>query len=186
MAAITAIMGVGSSLYQGYQQSQAYGQQAAAAKQQGLFAASIDTQNAAAAENSAVSTEQAGDLNAAKLQTGAKLTMGQQTASYGAQGVQVGTGSAASVAKSTMDMSTQDANTIRLNAWQQAFGIKTQATNDLMQGTFSQMKGDAQAQAYGMAANTSLITGGLNAANQLASYKYNQLITSSGRYNFPR
>ena len=174
-------MAVGSALYQGYQQSQAQAAQGAATQAQGAYEASIYGRNAVAATASASSALSAGDVNASHLQTGAGLTIGAERASFGAQGVVVGQGSSGTVQASTMSASGIDAQQIRQNAIYQAFGIKTQAENDLMQGQFATMKGGAAGQASSMASRTSLITGGLNAANQYLGYQYRNSLLTSGR-----
>lgn len=170
MAAAAAILGVASTLYSAKQQSDASQSAADASSTQGAYGYRVGMQNAAAAEASAQSAVDNGNLNANRLQTQTRGTVGSQRASYAGQGVDVTYGSAADVNNDTLAQSGIDANTIRSNAWQQALGLKTQAANDRQTAAFSLTSGANESGALRSQANTTLITGGLRATGDYMNY----------------
>ena len=111
--------------------SSAVGAYYAAANQRTLLdtQASIEEINARLAENAAQSTIEAGGRQeqASRLQT-AKLKSSQRAA-LAANGVDIGTGSAAEAVASTDVLGEIDADTIHANAIRSAWGYRTQATS---------------------------------------------------------
>jgi hypothetical protein len=86
---------------------------------------------------------------------------GSQKAALAAQGIDVGSGSAAEIQKETMIMGAEDAMKIRNNAYQEAFGYKVQAINTRSQGNFDSMTA-------GFKSRQTLLSGGMQAAGEFA------------------
>ena len=84
-------------------------------------------------------------------------TVGSQRTGFAANGVVVGEGSAARVEQSTMNIARQDAQQLRLNAFNQAMGLANQG-NELLRQSKADMK-TAKLNALG-----SLLTSGSQAA----------------------
>lgn len=88
--------------------------------------------------------------------------IGEQRVALAQQGIDINTGSAGDIQSETDAISHQDAETIKNNAWREAWGFKTQAAEDRGRGKMALATGRATA------FNT-MLTGGLNAASQFAS-----------------
>lgn len=130
-----------------------------------------DYQRLVAGENARLAEIKAGDAmergdraaNKADLQT--SRLIGAQRASYGAQGVDVNTGSAAKVQSDSATLGALDSLTIKNNAWREAWGYKVQADNDAFAGKFTGMSLDYQG-------NNTLLTGGMNALTDFTKAGY--------------
>ena len=94
----------------------------------------VEVQKADAATQAGVSAE---------MQQRAKVRqiIGTQTASEGASGAMVNSGSFGDVTADTALSGALDAQTIRLNAARQVWGINAQATSDQMQGQMARASG---------------------------------------------
>jgi hypothetical protein len=130
--------------------------QSSAAKTQGEFARQQADENARLAELQAKETEEAGEKEASQQRAKVRALVGKQKASFAAQGIDIGSGTAADVFGETEEFGEQDAATIRKNAYRQAFGFRQQGQNMRNQGQFDYMAGRAEAK------NT-LLTGGISA-----------------------
>lgn len=112
----------------------------------------------------------AGDVAADSAVSRGNVIAGKQLASYGAQGVDVHSGSAAAETSQTTQMASIDAITAHNNAWRQAWGIAQQTLNITGQGTMTALADQANG-------NNSLINGGMSAAGDFAKggayYKQN-------------
>lgn len=138
-----------SSLASAYTQSQA-------AKTQGEFQKQQAEQNARLAEMQAKETEAAGEKQAAQHRAKVKALVGSQKAALAAQGIDIGAGTALDLIGQTTEAGEDDAATIRMNAYKQAFGIRQEAQMGVNQGQFDYLSGRNEAR------NT-LLTGGLQA-----------------------
>lgn len=103
--------------------------------------------------------EQAGDvINQGDFAADLTNEQGRQTAAsqrtgFAGNGVVVGEGSAGRVEQSTLDMSRQDADQLRRNAFNQAMGLVTQGNEEMRQAKANQRT--SRLNAFG-----SLLTGG--------------------------
>jgi hypothetical protein len=82
--------------------------------------------------------------------------VGAQRAALAAQGINVDSGTAATLQDQTVEQARKDSETIRSNAWREAWGFRVQANNARGAGEFAQMGANNAAQ------NT-LVTGGIQA-----------------------
>lgn len=138
---------------------------------QGEFQKNAAYTNASYSDMQAEDAVYRGQKNAENYMKKVNQIQGKQTASLAAQGVDVASGSAAKVQESTHNMGALDASTIRVNAYKEAFGYKTQAINQRLQGDLT---GISSAQA----ANNTLITGGLSIAEKYAKWNSPSSTTS--------
>lgn len=158
MAASSASQGI-SSIGNAYSQSQAI-------RAQSRHQRDMLETNQRIAEMQADDAIKRGDKEAAKIGQQVKQTVGSQRAALAAQGIDVDVGSAADIQESTRALGVQDMQTVRMNAWKEAWGLKVEALS--LQGQASMVKaaGDFEAK------NT-LLTGGMRALNfGVQSYAY--------------
>jgi hypothetical protein len=120
------------------------------------FRSALDQQNAAIATANARVATQGGDYEAEASRLRYGELEGRQRAAMAANGVDVGSGSAAAVQRSTETMSALDAAMIHYNASRQAYGDQIQAAS---------LK--AQAGADAMAGMGAVAGGTLSAANSI-------------------
>lgn len=112
----------------------------------------------------AVDAERRGEITARQVESKGRQTIGAQRAALAAQGVDVGTGSAADVQAETAFITSTDASTVRANSWREAWGLRTQASDTEFQGKMKEQEGKNQAGA-------TFLTGGLRAsAGVLGAY----------------
>ena len=155
MGATAGIASAASSLAQG-------SAAARAAESQGDFSRRQADENARLQELQADEIEKQGQQEASLFRRKARGLIGKQRAALAAQGIDVGTGTAADIQAETAEIAEQDASQIRINAIRQAFGVRTAAINTRSQGEFDQIAGRA-------AARNALITGGLGAVTSATS-----------------
>jgi len=141
----------GISLYQGYVQSEAI-------KSEAKFSAQLARQNAELAEAKAADAVVRGDKQASNLQLEVSQLLGTQRSGYAAQGVIVDSGSAAEVSDASRRSLQEDVNTIKSNAWKEAWGFKMDAQN-------IGFEAELNTRAAKNKARNTLITSGLQAAN---------------------
>lgn len=172
-SAAMAVMAM-SSISNAYAQSNA-------AKSQGEFQKQQAEQNARLAEMQAKETEAAGEKQADQHRAKVRALIGSQKAGLAAQGIDIGAGSAVELFGQTAEAGEDDAATIRLNAYRQAYGIRQQGMNTKNQGQFDYLSGRAEAR------NT-LLTGGMQAASYgLEAYgKYNEYKKSQSKPTAPK
>lgn len=109
-----------------------------------------------------------GESDAQKVGLEGRRVLGEQRAGLAGQGVDVGVGSAADIQMETLTLSARDMKTVRLNAMQEARGIRAQASTTRAQGRMGARTATNQA------AGT-LLTGGAQAiamaAQGMAGYR---------------
>lgn len=149
------IMGLGTGL-------NAYAQ-GSAASAQGAYQQQQHEANARLADLNAADSIRRGETVASDYSKKASQVLGAQKTAYAGQGVDVNSGSAAAVQSETMDVAERDVETIKSNAWREAWGFKTQAATSRAQGAFARQAGD-------FTMGTSLLTGGLQAAGGFAKF----------------
>lgn len=121
--------------------------------------------NAQMADMQAADAIRRGDKEASQVKARGKKMIGSQRAALAAQGIDVNSGSAADIQEETDVFSTEDAMTVRSNAWREAFGFRAQAMEARNSGAFAELA------ANNKASNT-LLTGGMKAAGHLAQAGY--------------
>ena len=140
--------------------SAAYGQSRALGAQ-----SRIARLNASQSELQAQDAIRRGELASHAQLRGTRAMIGAQRASLAAQGVDVSAGSAAELQRQAADYGAQDASMLRMNAFREAMGFRSQAYNQIAQG-----------RAYRQMARSTLVTGGIGVARDVAQgiYEYKQ------------
>jgi len=157
MAALSSVALAGLSLAGAYQESVALSKQAASEK----LAAEMDAE---VLRVNADLKEQAGQEEYNAFKKRAKKMLGDQMVAQAASGVDIGYGTAKDVrAETELEMSL-DADRIRNNATLEAFGLRSKASQVIMQGNMS-------AQAYKNKASATMLGGYLNAGAYLGQIK---------------
>lgn len=126
----------------------------------------IDDINASTAEQSARSALQAGQREVQRSQIATANLKGTQQATFAANGVDLGEGSAARVLTDTDVMGAIDKNTIAANAVRAAWGYRTQGVSSRIDGVMNRSAADAMNPALSGA------TSMLGSAGQVASNWY--------------
>jgi hypothetical protein len=119
--------------------------------------------NAATLRRQAQDAIKRGDEGAGRVRRDASMIKGEQRAAYAGQGVDVGSGTAAAIQTETDVVGELDAQTIKNNAWREAWGLQGQADEVQRQGRMAQKASKNRAK-------NSLITGGLNVVSTAAQY----------------
>lgn len=101
----------------------------------------IANRNADLLEQQADSVLAAGEEEAKNARRRTKLLIGEQRASAAAQGLDVNTGVAADLQDQAAAWGANDEQTIRRNAWRDAWGIRTQAGNQRTEGRYARRAG---------------------------------------------
>lgn len=153
-------MGVQSvnSISSAYTQSQAMRAQGDYQKQQSETNARLATIQSADAMKR-------GDLEANAVKRKAAQIEGSQRASAAAQGVDINSGSALDIQAETETNSAIDIQTVKNNAWREAWGYKVQALNSRSEGNMASLTANNEA-------NSTLLTGGMNALTYAAQAGY--------------
>lgn len=158
---VMSAIGVGTQAY-------AANKEAKAANAAAEYNASIQERNAEIANIQANDAIARGDIAEKQYRLGVSKMVGEQRASMGASGVVVDTGSALDVNLDTVEQGELDALTIRHNASLEAWALKNQAAESI--GNASLFR--ATKRSPGMAATSTLLTGGGQIAGQAANYGY--------------
>lgn len=130
--------------------------QAQALNEQARYRGMILDANRRLAQSQTKDLFRAGEYEVSQIQMLRDRTLGSQRASLASQGVDMTSGSAASLLLETQMMSERDIQTARNNAWQRAWGVQVEAEMQGLQGQMMQAASRAQADA-------TLLTGGLQA-----------------------
>ncbi len=121
--------------------------------------------NARLAELNADDAVRRGDKEAEAHKRRVKQLVGAQRAALAAQGIEIDADSALDVQEDTKLQGELDVQTIKNNAWREAWGYKVQANNYTSQGKFAQLAGKAEA-------TSSILTGGAKALQAGLKVKY--------------
>lgn len=162
-----ASIGIALSAYQTVSGFQSAQRQASAASAQGQYQKTIFDQNAKMADLQATDALQRGQLAEQRSRLETRQQIGSTRADLAAQGIDVGSGSAADVQASQAGVGELDALTIRNNAAREAYGYKVEALNASQQGRLAAFSGDQAASGYRVRGVSTLLTGGLNVADRL-------------------
>lgn len=125
-----------------------------AQKVQGAYAKQTADANAHLLDMRARDAKERGALAENQQLSKVDQMVSTQRAAQAASGVDINSGSAASVRSSTKMMGELDALTIKNNAWREAWGYQVESNNQKEQGDFSNLTARSQA-------NNTLLTGGL-------------------------
>lgn len=159
LALLSGGLGAASSLGGAYAQSRALRTQGKYESQQLGF-------NARMADLQAEGAERRGQEDAKQIQRERARILGAQRASAAGQGVVVDAGSALAGQEETAYFSGMDLDTAAFNAFSEAWGHRAQGTGYRQQSRMTRLAGKN-------ASRSTLITGGINAANALAISRYN-------------
>lgn len=143
------LVGAGSSI------SLAIAQQSAA-DVQGRWEQQQYEFNAKIADFQAEDALERGDIAASRVRAEGRRIKGSQRVAAAAQGIDVNSGSAAEIQDDTELFSELDANTIRSNAYREAFGYKIDAINSRGRGEMGRLGTE-------FSGKMTLLTGGLSA-----------------------
>lgn len=133
---------------------------ASAQKSVASFQAGQYERNAEFADFKATEAIRMGESEAQKAAIQNKRLKGAQRATAAAQGIDPDSGSALDISAETAGLSALDQVMIRNNAWKQAWGYRTEASQLRTQARMTRIQGK-----YG--ARSTLLTGGLNAATSI-------------------
>jgi hypothetical protein len=141
------------------------GQEAAAMKEQGEFQKRQFDRNARVNDIQAEDATRRGDLESTSVLGASRREAGSQRAATGAQGIDANSGSAALVRADIQRAGELDAQTVKNNAWREAWGYKTEAANNRLSGFMAKQAGDK-------GAASTLATGGIRAAGDALDGMY--------------
>lgn len=128
---------------------------------EGRYAAQAAGANARMAELQAEDALRRGDIEAMRQRQATRGLIGSQRAALAAQGIDLTSGSAMELQEDAAALGAQDAETIRANAWREAWGFRAEATNLRTQGHLERA-------AAATKAGSTLLTGGLSMLRQYA------------------
>lgn len=114
-------------------------------KLQGEYSKKIADVNARTVELKADDTLMRGDSSALNFKRQVRKLRGAQRAAAGASGVDVNTGTNLELQQQTEELGAIDALTIKNNAWKEAWGLRSQATNIRFQGELANLTAKGQA-----------------------------------------
>ena len=115
-----------------------------------------------------------GTKEADKMGAQTSAAIGSQRVAMAANGIELGYGSAADIEADTKAIGLENANTIRNNAWREAWGYKVDAANSGSQAAMTRLAGAGNAKA-------TLITGGLKAIDAGSRYVDSQYRYTKGK-----
>jgi hypothetical protein len=167
-------MGIALSAYQGVSGFQGAQRQASAASAQGQYQKTIANENSRLATVNAQDATQRGQLEEQRARLGTRQQIGSTRAGLAAQGVDIGSGSAADVQASEAGLGELDALTIRNNAAREAYGFNVEAQQATREGRLAQFAGDQAAAGYRAQGVSTLLTGLGNTAARAYSYQHDR------------
>lgn len=158
MGAAAAIIGLGQGAFTMYQASK----EVDALNRQREYMDRMSNVNKMFNDNLAKEAIARGDEQASMLGRKTKQLIGTQRVNLAAQGIELDSGSALDIQQDTAKLSKIDEIKIRNNAWKEAWGIKTQ-------GMLQDIQIKTNRQALINKGQSTLTTGGIQAATQMAS-----------------
>lgn len=163
MAALSTNILLGLTAMNTLNQVNTQRQQASAMDQQGAYQWRLAEWNANIAEQAAKDAISRGDIEAGRVRSGTRQTVGSQRAALAAQGIDVNTGSAADVQSDTARIGALDELTARNNAAREAWGYKVQAWNERTQGQLAKLGSKNAAKALRQQSWGTVLTGAVQA-----------------------
>jgi len=125
--------------------------------------------NAKTSELQAEDAIRRGDRAVSGVVRQGKVARGAQRTAAGASGVSVGFGSAATIQEQTALDFALDGITAKNNAWREAWGYKMQGVGQKFQALNQRRQGELALKGGTSAADSTLLTGGINAFSSFAS-----------------
>ncbi len=159
----SSVIGGGVSAFGAYSKGQSEGMSAD-------YASAVARNNAITAENNAKYALAAGDVQSENQQMKTKAVLGTQKAAQAANGIDVNSGTAVDVRRSTAELGHLDALTILNNASNKAAGYRAQGANFTAEAELQSMKGDTSRMAGYIGAGSSLISGASGVADKWLGY----------------
>lgn len=145
--------------------------QAKAAKTEGRYQQQQFETNARLADIQAKDAIKRGDKESANHMKKVRAMIGSQRAKMAAQGIDANSGSALDIQMDTAIYGSMDAQTIKNNAWREAWGYRVQANDYSGQGAMANLA------AKNKARNT-ILTGGMTVASDITSGIYSYKTSS--------
>lgn len=132
--------------------------QASQQAEEGKVQQSIANYNANVAEQQALDAQRRGIMEAGERRAQTRQQIGRQRTALAASGVDVSSGSALDIFADTAAYGELDAQTIQSNAMREAYGYRTQSSNQRFQGSVANQAGRNRA-------NSTLLTTGARTFN---------------------
>lgn len=158
MGDASSLLTIGTAFIQGVQGRN----QAKAQRLEGQYLEDTYNANARIMDMQAQDAIDRGDKNAQKMKTQTKKLIGSQRAAMAAQGLDLEEDDALAIQQETAAFGAEDAQTIKNNAWQEAWGYRVQAQDYRNKGVFANITGKQKAR-------STVLTTGLNIMNTFAS-----------------
>lgn len=168
MGATAALMTVSTAATASGAYAQSQAQRSAGAYEKSTF----DT-NGRMANIQAEDAIRRGENDATKVKKQTKQLIGSQRAALAAQGLDLSSGDALAIQQDTAAIGAEDAQTVRNNAFREAWGFRVQANDYAGRGVMADLTAKNQSR------NT-ILTGGLTVAKDLAGYNYQREYYGSG------
>lgn len=134
--------------------------QADAGEAQSEWSARQNDFNSAMVATQRREVEQKGDADAQLRMRDTKAMLGEQKASLAANGIDVGSEVSMNLQEDTLRRGREDVNTIKNNAWREAWGLQVKESDLKMQSGFTRAGGQLNAA-------TTIASGGLGAASSV-------------------
>lgn len=167
-SAITA----GAQFFNAYAQSENIRQQGIINQANAEFQATQNEINARFAEIKATEIIEQGNEEAQEYQKRVRQTVGSQRATLAAQGIVVDSDTALDLQTEAAEIGALDVETIKNNAWRQAFGYKQEAVSQRFQAAQTRATGKFNKTQSQFAARQTLVAGGMQAAGTATSAMY--------------
>lgn len=167
MSAALAALAI-SDFAEGYSQYQYYRGQAGIARSQANFKAVQSEMNARMLEMMGEEAINLGNQQARDYSKRIKKFRGTQRSVLASQGIEVDSGTAADLQQEAVDIGIEDVQTIRNNAWRQAFGYRQQSVEAQFNADFARLEGQIAEAGLNTQARFSLLGGAVKGASRLA------------------
>lgn len=158
MSSAGGLLTIGTALLQGKMGID----QARAQKQEGAYLQQTYDANARIMDMQAQDAIDRGAKKSQEVKTQAKKLIGSQRAAMAAQGLDLEEDDALAIQQETAEFGAVDAQTIKNNAWQEAWGYRVQAQDYRNKGIFANITAKQKSRA-------TILTTGLNIMNTFAS-----------------
>lgn len=171
MAVAAGITAVASGGVKAYSAMKGAANQSAALKAKGAFEQQQADTNARLLEMQGEDALRIGDLESSSIRSQGKQAAGAQKVSAAASGIDATSGSAGVAQEESLAMSQRDAQTVKNNAWREAWGFKVKAADTRNQGKFSNTAAQNEAKSTLAAGGMQAASSVLDAATSAAGYK---------------
>ena len=170
MSAAMAALAV-SDFANGYAEYEYYRGQSKIAQSQANFKATQSLINSRMLERMSEEAINMGDQQARDYSKRIKKFRGSQRAVLASQGIDVDLGSAADLQQEAVDTGIEDVQTIRNNAWRQAFGYKQDSVTKRFEAEFARIEGESAASSLKTKARLSLLGGAIKGGSRFVPAK---------------